>query len=47
MVGQEPVLFATSIKENIKYSNLNVTDDEIVNILKMANAWEFISQMED
>ena len=42
MVGQEPVLFATSIRENIKYSNPNVSDDQIIKILKMANAWEFI-----
>ena len=42
MVGQEPVLFATSIRENIKYSNPNANDDMIINILKMANAWEFI-----
>ncbi|KAM3147604.1 hypothetical protein pb186bvf_000411 [Paramecium bursaria] len=47
MVGQEPVLFATSIRENIKYSNPNLNDDQIINILKMVNAWEFIQQTEN
>ncbi|XP_072009919.1 ATP-binding cassette sub-family B member 5-like isoform X2 [Engystomops pustulosus] len=42
VVSQEPVLFATSIKNNIKYGRENVTDDEIVLAAKEANAYDFI-----
>lgn len=28
-INQEPVLFATSIKENIKYGNLAASDEEV------------------
>lgn len=45
-VGQEPVLFNTSIKENMKFSKPDATDDEIVEALKMANAWDFIGSVE-
>ncbi len=29
-INQEPVLFATSIKENIRYSKPSATDDEVM-----------------
>ena len=29
-VGQEPVFFATSIKENLKYGKSDATDEEMV-----------------
>ena len=35
-VGQEPVLFATSIKENLLFANQNATDDQIEKALKKA-----------
>ncbi len=41
-VGQEPVLFNCSIKENLLYGNPNATDEEIIEALKSANAWDFI-----
>lgn len=41
-VGQEPVLFNTSIKENIKMGMPSATDEEIISALKKSNAWEFI-----
>lgn len=41
-VGQEPVLFATTIKENLKFSKPDATDKEIVDAVKKANAYEFI-----
>ena len=46
-VGQEPVLFNTTIKENIKLGSPNVTDDQIITALKSSNAWEFINKHED
>lgn len=41
-VSQEPILFNTSIKENMKFAKPDATDEEIIQALKMANAWEFI-----
>lgn len=45
VVSQEPVLFATTIAENIKYGKMDVTQAEIENAAKMANAHEFIKQL--
>lgn len=42
-VGQEPVLFNTTIKENLHFGNPNATDEEIEEALKSANAWSFIA----
>lgn len=45
-VLQTPHLFSGTIKENIRYGNLNATDEEIINAAKLVNAHEFIMQME-
>lgn len=42
VVGQEPVLFGTSIEENIRMGNLNATREEIMTAAKKANAHDFI-----
>lgn len=42
LVGQEPVLFATSIKENLLYGKIDATEEEMVDALKKANAWDFV-----
>ncbi|KAK6115191.1 hypothetical protein DH2020_007460 [Rehmannia glutinosa] len=47
LVQQEPVLFSTTIYENIKYGNSNASEIEIMNAAKAANAHEFISRMPD
>lgn len=41
-VGQEPVLFNASIKENMLFAKPDATNDEIIQALKDANAWSFI-----
>lgn len=41
-VGQEPTLFATSIRGNIKYGKADATQEEIEEVAKMANAHDFI-----
>jgi len=41
-VGQEPVLFAMSIAENLKLANPTISEEEMIQILKKANAWEFV-----
>ena len=41
-VGQEPVLFNTSIKTNILMGKPDATDAEIEDALKKTNSWNFI-----
>ncbi|XP_015512051.1 multidrug resistance protein homolog 49 isoform X1 [Neodiprion lecontei] len=45
VVGQEPVLFDTTIRENIRYGNENVTEEEMIKAAKEANAHDFISKL--
>jgi ATP-binding cassette subfamily B protein len=42
-VAQEPVLFATSIADNIRYGRPQATMDEVIAAAKAANAHDFIS----
>jgi len=42
LVSQEPILFATSIYENIRYGKPDATKEEVENAAKMANAHNFI-----
>jgi ATP-binding cassette subfamily B protein len=46
MVLQTPHLFSGTIRENIRYGRLDATDDEIVAAAKLANAHNFIVDME-
>ena len=43
VVNQEPVLFSTTIAENISYGREGVTRQEIEEAAKMANAHDFIT----
>jgi len=43
-VGQEPVLFNTSIKENILMGKPDATDAEIEEALRQTNSWGFVSE---
>jgi ATP-binding cassette, subfamily B, bacterial MsbA len=43
LVPQEPLLFAGSIRENLRYGNPDATDDAIVTAAREAHAHEFIS----
>lgn len=45
IVLQDTYLFTGTIKENIKYGNLDATDIEVKNATKMANAHEFIKRL--
>jgi ATP-binding cassette, subfamily B, bacterial len=47
IVLQEPVLFSTSIAENIAYARPEASKDEIVQAAKQANAHEFILRLRD
>ncbi len=44
-VLQETVLFAGSVRDNIAYGHPGVTDEQIIEAAKLANADEFISRM--
>ena len=46
-MSQEPVLFAGSIEENIKYGNPDATHEEVVQAAKDANAIDFICALDD
>lgn len=46
-VGQEPVLFSRTIRENFKLSKPDATDDEIWAALREANAEEFVRGFEE
>ncbi|XP_025004168.2 ATP-dependent translocase ABCB1 isoform X1 [Gallus gallus] len=45
VVNQEPVLFATTIAENIRYGREDVTMEEIERATKEANAYDFIMKL--
>ncbi|XP_074939105.1 ATP-binding cassette sub-family B member 5 isoform X11 [Phalacrocorax aristotelis] len=47
IVSQEPVLFATTIAENIRYGREDISDAEIEQAAKQANAFDFISRLPD
>uniref|UniRef100_H2LZP9 ATP-binding cassette, sub-family B (MDR/TAP), member 4 n=1 Tax=Oryzias latipes TaxID=8090 RepID=H2LZP9_ORYLA len=45
VVSQEPILFATTISENIRYGRPDVTQPEIEQAAKEANAYDFIMNL--
>ncbi|CAG4987064.1 unnamed protein product [Parnassius apollo] len=45
LVGQEPVLFNTTVRENIRYGRADATDAEIEAVAKQANAHRFIMKL--
>ncbi|XP_048806639.1 ATP-binding cassette sub-family B member 5 isoform X2 [Lagopus muta] len=47
IVSQEPVLFATTIAENIRYGREDISDADIEQAAKEANAFDFISRLPD
>ncbi|CAM9601172.1 unnamed protein product [Chrysoparadoxa australica] len=46
-VGQEPVLFSGTIRDQIAKGKTNATDDEVIAAAKAANAHDFISEFPD
>lgn len=45
VVSQEPILFGTTIEENIRYGREGVTMEAIEEATKMANAYNFIQKL--
>ena len=46
-VLQTPELFSGTILDNVRYGKLDATDEECINALKIVNADEFISRLDD
>lgn len=46
-VLQKNTLFSGTIRENMLWGNENATDEEIIQALKHAQAWEFVSRYDD
>ena len=45
LVPQEPVLFATTVGDNIRYGRLDATEAEVETAARAANAHEFVSRL--
>lgn len=45
-VGQEPVLFAMTIKENLLLAKPDASSQELEEALRVANAYEFVMALE-
>lgn len=45
IVLQDTHLFTTTVKENIRYGNLNASDEEVIEAAKLANAHTFIEHL--
>ena len=47
VVLQKNVLFSGTIKDNLRWGNMNATDEELIRVCKLAQADEFISALPD
>lgn len=47
MIPQEPLLFHRSLMENIRYGNIDATDEEVIEAARKAHCDEFISKMKN
>lgn len=45
LVTQDSIMFNGSIKDNIRLGKLDATDEEIIEALKIANAYEFVKDL--
>jgi ATP-binding cassette, subfamily B, bacterial MsbA len=45
LVTQDSILFNDTIKNNLLIGKINATDDEIIDALKVANAYEFVKDL--
>ena len=46
-VGQEPILFNTTIKQNILFGKPEASEEEVIQALKNANAYDFVMAHDD
>ncbi|GHA41691.1 antibiotic ABC transporter ATP-binding protein [Salinimicrobium marinum] len=45
LVTQDSILFNDTIRNNVSLAKENATDEEIIDALKIANAWEFVKTL--
>ena len=45
VVPQEPYLFSTTLRDNLRLIRTDAADADIIHACKMANAWEFIEKL--
>ena len=45
LVTQDSILFNDTIRDNIALGKTNATEEEIIDALKIANAWEFVKDL--
>lgn len=45
IVTQDAILFNESIKNNLKVGDPDASDDDVIEALKVANAWEFVKDL--
>ncbi len=45
LVTQDSILFNDTIRNNVSLGKDNATDEEIIDALKIANAWEFVKDL--
>ncbi|MCW5519728.1 ABC transporter ATP-binding protein [Aureitalea sp. L0-47] len=45
LVTQDSILFNDTVRGNLQVAKENATDDELIESLKVANAWEFVSEL--
>ncbi len=45
LVTQDSILFNDTIKNNVRLGKEDATDDEVLNALEIANAWEFVKDL--
>jgi subfamily B ATP-binding cassette protein MsbA len=45
LVTQDSILFNDSVRNNIRLGDENANDEEIIEALKIANAWEFVKDL--
>jgi len=45
LVTQDSILFNTTVEENLRIGSPNATQEEIINALKVANAFDFVSNL--
>lgn len=46
-VPQNRMLFEGTIRDNLRFGNEHATDEEMIQALKQAEAWEFVSSLEE
>ena len=47
LVTQDSILFNDTIKNNVRLGKEDATDEEVLNALEIANAWEFVKELPD